>query len=530
MSIKSWLVLSLSLAMLSACKEKEVEQPEPTRPAQVWRVQAQISEQVDTYSGEVQPHKVTSLSFRVAGKVVGRSVEIGETVKVGQVLAQLDNEDAELSVKQTESNLDAAKSSLQTSQANLLALQNNVTASQGAVSSARGNVEAARGRLSTAQGNLIAMQTGLESAQAGVESAQAGVASARATYESARAAVGSAQAELKNAQLEYNRSAKLNQQGYLSTTILDQHRQRVTAAQASYKSVYANAQAALAQVNAAQTKIKTAQTQIKTTQAQIKAAEGDVSAARASVVAAEGQVKTAEAQVESAQAQADAARGQVGSAQAQINTITEQTKLAKNQSRYTELTSTVSGIVTGTPVEIGQVVGVGQTIVNIANSKDLEVQIKLSEQAIKLVQVGTPAKIKLWAVSDTFEGMVAEIAPLADANRLWLVKVTIKNPSVDLRLGMTATVTFSKSLPKTVSWLPATALFQSDQQPAVWIVSADNKTELKPIEIENYLDGGLLVSGLDEGLTVVAAGVNRIHQGQDIIPTPYTGQARPIGQ
>lgn len=516
MSIKSWLALSLSLVLLSACKEKEVEQPEPTRPAQVWRVQSQISEQVDTYSGEVQPRKVTNLSFRVAGKVVGRNVEVGEAVTVGQVLAQLDNEDAELSVKQAESNLDAAKSSLQTSQANLLALQNNVSAGQGAVSSARGNLEAARGRVSTAQGNLNAIQASLESAQAGVESA-------RATYESARAALGSAKAELKNAQLEFSRSAKLNQQGYLSATILDQHRQRVTAAQASYKSVYANAQAALAQVNAAQSKVKT-------TQAQIKAAEGDVEAARASVSAVEGQVQTAEAQVEAAQAQVEAAQGQIGSAQAQINTINEQTKLAKNQSRYTELTSTVSGIVTDTLVEIGQVVGAGQTIVKVANSKDLEVHIKLSEQAIKQVQVGTPAKVSLWAVQNTFDGTISEIAPLADASRLWLVKVAIKEPTPNLRLGMTAKVSFTNPLAKAVSWLPATALFQSDQKPAVWVVSEDNKTALKPIEVEEYLEGGLLVSGLEEGLKIVAAGVNRIHQGQDIIPTPYTGQARPAGE
>lgn len=515
-SMKTWIVLSFAVLVVSACKEKEVEQPEPTRPAQVWRVQSQVSEQVETYSGEVQPSKVTLLSFRVAGKVVGRTVEVGDTVKVGQVLAQLDNEDSELAVRQTTSNLEAAKSSLQTTQANLLALQNNVTASQGAVASARGSLEAARGRLSTAQGNLNATQANVESAQAGVEAA-------RATYQSAHAALGSAQAEVKTAQLELARSEKLNRQGYLSTTVLDQHRQRLATAQANYQSVYANAQAALAQVNAAQSKVKT-------TQAQIKAAEGEVEAARANVLAVEGQVQTAEAQVEGAQAQVEGAQGQIGSAQAQINTITEQTKLAKNQSRYTELTSTVTGVVSDTLVEIGQVVGAGQTIVKVANSTDLEVHIKLSEQAIKQVQVGMTAKISLWAVQNTFEGSVAEIAPVADASRLWLVKVSIKDPTPNLRLGMTAKVAFSHPLPKAVSWLPATALFQSDQKPAVWVVSSANKTELKTVEIENYLEGGVLVSGLDEGLTVVAAGVNRIHQSQEIVPTPYTGQARPAGQ
>lgn len=516
MSIKLRLAFSVAVLLLSACQQKEVEQPEPTRPAQVWRVQSQTSEQVETYSGEVQPSKVTNLAFRVAGKVVGRSVSVGDTVKVGQVLAQLDNEDLELNVRQSESNLDAAKSSLQSSQANLLALQNNVTAGQGAVVSARGSLDAARGRLSSAQGNLAAMQANLESAQSGVEAA-------RATYEAARAAVGSVQAEMKNAQLEYSRSEKLNRQGYLSTTVLDQGWQRLASAQANYKSVYANAQAALAQVANAQGKVKT-------TQAQIKSAQSEVEIAKANIATVEGQVKSAEAQVAAAQAQVDAALGQVGSAQAQINTLSDQSSLAKNQSRYTELASTVDGVVTDTAIEVGQVVGAGQTIVKVANSRAVEVQIKLSEYTIKQVQVGTPAKISLWAVPNTFEGVVSEIAPLADASRLWLVKVTIKDPTPNLRLGMTAKVSFSNPLPYAVSWLPATALFQSDQKPAVWVVAEGNKTQLTPIEVQTYLDGGILVTGLTEGAVVVAAGVNRIHQGQEVVPTPYTGQARPAGQ
>jgi RND family efflux transporter MFP subunit len=48
------------------------------------------------YAGEVKSRTESRLSFRVGGKMLKRSVDIGDTVKAGQVLAQLDPQDLRL--------------------------------------------------------------------------------------------------------------------------------------------------------------------------------------------------------------------------------------------------------------------------------------------------------------------------------------------------------------------------------------------------------------------------------------------------
>lgn len=489
-------ILMLS-ALLSACQQ-EVAEPESIRPAQIWEVKYQMAENLETYAGEIQPRQLIDLSFRVPGKLLGRHVEVGDKVTEGQDLARLDDQDSKLSVSQSES-------SLQSSQMNLLAARDNQTATQGALTSVQNNLLATQGALTSAKANLSAIRAGLESAQATVDSA-------KATAASAKAVVGVAMAEMQNAQVEYNRTSKLVQQGFASNTLLDRDSQRLQTAQANVKSAQANAEAAQAQVQAAIAKVKT-------TQAQVQAAEGEVESANANVGALQGQVKTTQAQIKAAQAQ-------VGMAEAQVGNTRSQVDLVKNQSGYTVLKSNVAGVVTKTSAEVGQVVAAGQPILSVARAGEFEVRIRVGEQAIQNLKVDAPAQVKLWASSsEALEAKVREIAPAADENRTWLVKVALAQPeNPELKLGMTATVAFHQALEQTVAWLPASALYQQAQKPAVWVLDTNNIVSLKEVQVARYLESGVLVQGIDTGIKVIAAGVNRLHAGQQISPVPYNGQ------
>lgn len=493
-------LLALSL-LLSACKQ-EVSEPEPIRPAQIWEVKQQLAENVETYSGEIQPRQLVDLSFRVPGKLMGRHVEVGDTVTEGQELARLDDQDSKLSVSQSESGL-------QSSQMNLLAARDNQTATQGALTSVQNNLLASQGALTSAKANLSATRAGLESAQAAVDAA-------KATASSAKASVGVAEAEMQNAQAEYNRTAKLVQQGFASKTLLDRDNQRLQTAQANVKAAQANAASAQAQVQAAISRVKTSE-------AQVQAAAGEVESASANIGALQGQVNTTQAQVKAAQAQ-------VGMAEAQVGNTRSQVDLVKNQSGYAVLTSSVAGVVTKANVEVGQVVAAGQAIVTVARAGEFEAHIRVGEQAIQNLKLNAPAQVKLWASeSEPLEAKVREIAPAADENRTWLVKVALDQPeNPELKLGMTATVSFHQALEHTVTWLPASALYQQAQKPAIWVLDANNVVSLKEVEVSRYLDSGILVQGVDAGVKVIAAGVNRLHAGQQINPVPYDGQAQAV--
>ena len=64
------------------------------------------------YAGEIKARTESRLSFRVGGKIARRNVEVGDSVKAGQVLAQLDPQDLRLGQ-------DAARAALAAAQVNL---------------------------------------------------------------------------------------------------------------------------------------------------------------------------------------------------------------------------------------------------------------------------------------------------------------------------------------------------------------------------------------------------------------------------
>ena len=104
-------------AGLSGCKSESapyVAAPQPVRAASVT-----LSTATDTrsYTGTIKPRYESDLGFRVAGKIVERLVNIGDTVTPGMTLARLDATDYRLSLESAEAELKAAQSSLKQAEA-----------------------------------------------------------------------------------------------------------------------------------------------------------------------------------------------------------------------------------------------------------------------------------------------------------------------------------------------------------------------------------------------------------------------------
>lgn len=84
------------LLVLVGCS-KPAPKEEPIRAVRVIEVGAQPLSASTEYAAELRARVESKLSFRVSGKLVKRWVELGQAVKAGQVLAQLDQGDFELS-------------------------------------------------------------------------------------------------------------------------------------------------------------------------------------------------------------------------------------------------------------------------------------------------------------------------------------------------------------------------------------------------------------------------------------------------
>ena len=105
-AIKPW--IGCLLFALSGCAQQDHTQ-QVIRPVNVVRITGQEANNDRPYPGEVRPRYETVLSFRVAGKVLFRSVEIGDKVQKGQILARLDPSDYRLAKQNVEAQLIAAK-------------------------------------------------------------------------------------------------------------------------------------------------------------------------------------------------------------------------------------------------------------------------------------------------------------------------------------------------------------------------------------------------------------------------------------
>ncbi|VVD81432.1 RND family efflux transporter MFP subunit [Pandoraea capi] len=103
---------AIAAATLAACSRKAPPEP-PPRP--VVAVAAQVAEQTPIASlpAQIEARYTTPLSFRVAGKIVDRSVRLGDAVKAGQVVARLDPADLAKSAASASAQLDAAQHQLE---------------------------------------------------------------------------------------------------------------------------------------------------------------------------------------------------------------------------------------------------------------------------------------------------------------------------------------------------------------------------------------------------------------------------------
>lgn len=106
----SLLLALVAAAILAACA-KQVPAPEPVRAVRTVTVSADTAGLTHDYAAEVRARTESRLGFRVGGKLVQRPVNLGDAVKRGQLLAQVDAQDLRLGQ-------DAARAAMQAAQVN----------------------------------------------------------------------------------------------------------------------------------------------------------------------------------------------------------------------------------------------------------------------------------------------------------------------------------------------------------------------------------------------------------------------------
>ncbi|MGE0315020.1 MAG: efflux RND transporter periplasmic adaptor subunit [Lautropia sp.] len=219
-----------------------------------------------------------------------------------------------------------------------------------------------------------------------------------------------------------------------------------------------------------------------------------------------------DANVERQQAAVDAAR-------ARLDAVTAQVSQARNSLGFQLLKADQAGVVTAVEAEAGQVVGVGQTVVRVAQAGDVEVAISIPEQDLARTRTASAWRVSLTGVPGrTWQARLRELSPAADpASRTYPARLTLLGDTSGVALGMSAVATaVGAQAPQIV--VPLSALHSRDGITRVWIVDgASGTVKARRIEGGAIVDDGLVVaSGLAAGETVVTAGANLLREGQAV--------------
>ncbi len=157
------------------------------RPVKAKKLSSLPSYKTRSFPGVVKAAKESKLAFRVGGPLISFDVNIGQKVKEGDILAQIDPRDYEIAIARIEAGLSEAKIGLKAMRKgarkeDIALLESQLAAAQAQLAEAAANYK----RFEALHEQKAAAGSAFDRAKTGYELAKAGVAAAEKSLEKAR--------------------------------------------------------------------------------------------------------------------------------------------------------------------------------------------------------------------------------------------------------------------------------------------------------------------------------------------------------
>ena len=179
-------------------------------------------------------------------------------------------------------------------------------------------------------------------------------------------------------------------------------------------------------------------------------------------------------------------------------------------------------------INLGQNLKEGEAIVSLQTIDPIFVNFSLPQQQLAQIQPGLTVRVTTDAFpGQVIEGHITAINPQVDtATRNVQLQATVANPEERLRPGMFVNVSLVLPVEKNVLAIPATSVLYAPYSDSVFIVDDNKEKENEPpgkIVRQQFVRLGekrgdyvAVVSGLEEGQTVVSTGVFKLRNGQPV--------------
>ncbi len=105
------------ILILTGCGNESTEEILPP-PVKVIQVGETLQTQTENFAGVVRGRYETNLAFQTGGKILSRNVEVGNFVRAGEILMQIDQKDAAQQLNAANAQVDSARASLNLAKSN----------------------------------------------------------------------------------------------------------------------------------------------------------------------------------------------------------------------------------------------------------------------------------------------------------------------------------------------------------------------------------------------------------------------------
>lgn len=395
-------------------------------------------------TADIAPFQEVQVIPKVSGNLEEVMVEIGTTVKKGQVVAQIDTKDIVLQVVQVEAALISAKVNYEKIKSTAkIQAQNNFENARAAFQSIQAQLDLVK---ETAE---VEFFTGLRQAEAVLKIAEANLAKAKegareeelrqveAVYQQALANFHNAERDLQRAEDDYNRGAMPEQAFDKARLGFEVAKAQLASAQANFELVTKGAR-----------------------KEDIQIAEANVDQAKASFDNLEKlkQAKSWEVKIQGIQTQRENVRAamelakvsweekfwekDIQLARAQVDQAEAAFELTRSRLEDCTIKAPVSGIVSGRFADKGSLVGAGQPFVSIVDISSVKIVLHVGEEILDKVPLTQKIAVQIENyLHEVFTPEQINISPVMDPrSRKIRVEVIIPNPDFRIKPGMFARV------------------------------------------------------------------------------------------
>ena len=348
-------------------------------------------------SGNIELTEV-NIAFKTAGRLIERTVDEGDPVKKGQVIARLDRD--QLLAQQQRETAGVESAGMQLAQAE--------TSLEWQKATLAGDIEQKKGDLAANEARLAELKNGSRPQE----------------IQEAKAAVEAAQSEYDRAKKDWERGQVLYKNDDISTAQFDQYRNR-----------FESADAALKQARQRQAMVLEGprDEQIRAQQAQVERSRGALKMAEANAL------EMKRRQQELATRRAESARSKAS------------LSLIDSQLADTVAVSPVDGVVLVKSADVGEVLAPGTTVVTVGDIDHPWLRGYINETDLGRVKLGSKANVttdsypgKVYSGRVTFISSEAEFTPKQIQSQqervklVYRVKIEVENPRHELKSNMPA--------------------------------------------------------------------------------------------